>query len=589
MQGPTHHLQKIIAFFFAVTMVINTSAQSESSQLTKRLSELTASDTRLSIETLTQTAGKRPMQLIKIGDFAPGEPAIFVAANLSGNLPLNTEGALWFARYLLESDKLDPRINWYLLPTANPDAYERFYAETKWDYPGNDTPVNNDNDHLINEDAPEDLNKDGIISSMLVPHPLGTLVRDSSDSRLLRTAAAEKGEKGLYRLYTEGIDNDNDGQYNEDPEGGVNINRNFTYGFESFVPENGKWNGSENESRALLKFFSEHPEIAMVVVLGETSNLMFPPDEKSISNGNEKLKVPSYYARRIGVDEKKMYTLDELSAEIAANMSDVAMGQRILKAVKNQKAPTQYEKEDAALHQYLSLEYKSWLKQQELPVKVMKTPEWGPGSFEKTAYFQYGLPVFSMNLNPLPLFDEKAPDKTDSLSIQKLKLQWADSLAYELFINWESHLHPQLGEVLIGGWKPYALQQIPADSSDLLFEKQLPFIVQLAQKLPVLNLNVETKEVGGKMIRINAYVSNSGKISFPTAMGERNEYPAPAILSLTGDFELLEGKTRTPVGKVDAGSSNEFIFLVRKKSSKAIELKLEGKNVLFEQASLKID
>ncbi|MCK7536580.1 MAG: hypothetical protein MZV63_39160 [Marinilabiliales bacterium] len=54
------------------------------------------------------------------------------------------------------------------------------------------------------------------------------------EPRLMRRADAVKGEKGIYKLYTEGIDDDGDGQYNEDTPGGTNVNINFPHLFKSF-------------------------------------------------------------------------------------------------------------------------------------------------------------------------------------------------------------------------------------------------------------------------------------------------------------------------------------------------------------------
>jgi hypothetical protein len=45
-----------------------------------------------------------------------------------------------------------------------------------------------------------------------------------------------KGEKGTHRILTEGTDNDKDGEFNEDGEGGIHFNKNLTYGYQYFSP-----------------------------------------------------------------------------------------------------------------------------------------------------------------------------------------------------------------------------------------------------------------------------------------------------------------------------------------------------------------
>lgn len=83
----------------------------------------------------------------------------------------------------------------------------------------------------MDEDGPEDLNGDGYITLMRVKDPEGNYIIDPKEPRLMRLADPKKGEKGMYKIYSEGLDNDDDGQINEDPLGGVEINRNFPHDF----------------------------------------------------------------------------------------------------------------------------------------------------------------------------------------------------------------------------------------------------------------------------------------------------------------------------------------------------------------------
>ena len=39
----------------------------------------------------------------------------------------------------------------------------------------------------------------------------------------MREGRSKKGEQGIYKLYTEGTDDDADGEYNEDGPGGTNV------------------------------------------------------------------------------------------------------------------------------------------------------------------------------------------------------------------------------------------------------------------------------------------------------------------------------------------------------------------------------
>ena len=120
-----------------------------------------------------------------------------------------------------------------MAPLLNPDVAQAYFSKTRYERRRNGLHMDDDLDDLVDEDGPDDLNKDGLITQIRVKDPEGTMIPDPSDAKLMRKADSKKGEKGIYKIYTEGLDNDGDGLYNEDPPGGVEINRNFPHDFES--------------------------------------------------------------------------------------------------------------------------------------------------------------------------------------------------------------------------------------------------------------------------------------------------------------------------------------------------------------------
>src|SRR6185503_11696796 len=131
-----------------------------------------------------------------------------------------------------------------------------------------------DHDGLVDEDGPDDLNGDGLITSMRIEDPEGEFILDPTDSRLLIKADKTKGEKGVWRLLSEGRDNDHDDEWNEDGPGGVNFNRNFPYNYKFFAPWAGLHQVSEIETRALADFVVAHPNIGIVFTFGAADNLI---------------------------------------------------------------------------------------------------------------------------------------------------------------------------------------------------------------------------------------------------------------------------------------------------------------------------
>jgi hypothetical protein len=187
------------------------------------------------------------VQVLEIGANQKNVPAIFVGANFEGNVPLSTEGALYLAKMLLDSAQYTKNLKWYILPNPNPDAAKGYFAKVKYERAVNDFVINNDADEATNEDGFDDLNGDGFITQMRVKDPEGKMIASKADPRIMVAADASKGERGEYKMYFEGIDNDGDGQYNEDGEGGINVGIGFPHLFPRDKKEAGLWSGETPE------------------------------------------------------------------------------------------------------------------------------------------------------------------------------------------------------------------------------------------------------------------------------------------------------------------------------------------------------
>ncbi|MCD6598791.1 MAG: hypothetical protein J7L04_13945, partial [Bacteroidales bacterium] len=147
----------------------------------------------------------------------------------------------------------------------------------------------------------------------------------------------------------------------------------------------------------------------------------------------------------------------------------------------------------------------------------------------------------------------------------KALLAFSDStLEGKGFINWANFDHPDLGEVEIGGAVPYVDNTPPADMIDSLLTVQVPWVFEIAKKLPMLKiLKTETKSIGGGVYEVNVWIENSSYLPFPTAMGNRNKQPAPAIVTIDGaNVTILSGKKRTPVTSLNGLQSKKLTWMV---------------------------
>jgi hypothetical protein len=211
-------------------------------------------------------------------------PGLFIAANFEGDHLIGSEAALFIADYLLKNypgdagvkQRLDNHVV-YILPRVNPDAAELMFGPVKAGRNTNAAPRDEDSDGRVDEDGPEDLNKDGFIAVMRVKSADGEYMADPEEPRLMKRADPKKGEVGGYKLYWEGIDNDRDGFINEDPPGGTDINRNFTHEYPYFKKDAGLHMISEPESRAVMDWITAHRNVAAILTFGESDNLIVPP------------------------------------------------------------------------------------------------------------------------------------------------------------------------------------------------------------------------------------------------------------------------------------------------------------------------
>ncbi|MBL4849028.1 MAG: hypothetical protein JKY65_26185 [Planctomycetes bacterium] len=235
------------------------------------------------------SAGRTPLIALRIG--APGplaldvRPAIFVGANIAGDRPLGTEAALDLARELLEGppatraqrEALLKRVSFYVVPILNPDAHDAALAPGRWGRRGNAQSRDADRDGVTNEDGPSDLNGDGRVTQLRILDPAGEWVSDPRLPDLLVKAEASLGERGRYRLETEGRDEDGDGRFNEDPADGVHVDRNFAHAFPYPASEAGPWASSAPESKAVMDFLLARRQVALAIVFGRANTLLKLP------------------------------------------------------------------------------------------------------------------------------------------------------------------------------------------------------------------------------------------------------------------------------------------------------------------------
>lgn len=537
---------------------------------------------------ITSTPGERPLGLIRIGKEPESKmganPSIFVGANLEGNRPLATEGAIFLTEFILADPENYDSLNWYILPHGNPDAAAKYFRTPLLDDSRNDYPTNADKDELTDEDGVNDLNRDGWITKMRVIHPDGSWLISDTDPRLMQEADPKKGEQGLYKIYSEGTDDDGDGLYNEDGPGGTNVGINFPQLFKHFTADGGMFPGSTPESYAIMKFVFDHPDIAMIVSFGSTNWCYTPPKggRKGEADLN-KIRLSERQARRFNLDQNRTYSLTELVEIFKAENPQSNIDESMIAGMLGLGAALNPQEGDLVFYEKFAKDYKSFLKEQGIEGERIEPAPALDGSFELWAYFQVGVPVFSMDLWGV--------SKKDSGSVEDALLAFADSQTGSTgFVEWEPFDHPTLGAVEIGGFVPYIGTTPPYEWADSLLNLQVPWILKLAGELPDLHLyEVIATERGNGIYQVDIWIENRAFIPFPTDMGSRNMQPAPAVLTLEGEqIEFISGYKRTPISRVSGKSRVKTTLIIQMEKPGNIILKLESPTTGQDLQTIKI-
>ncbi len=473
----------VAALFLASGPVSATGKYSDPADVNRRIEQLRQSSPSLvKVHKMAVTPGGREMLMIEIGKGGSTVPAVLVTANMAGITPVATEAALSLATRILADASLSAGRTWFILPVGNPDAYARYFTRPLWSDPGNATPFNDDTDDQADEDGYNDLNNDGLITQMRVKAPDGTWVPVEGEPRLMRRADAVKGEKGIYKLYTEGIDDDGDGQYNEDTPGGTNVNINFPHLFKGFGKRSGLYPGSTPEAEALLKFAFAHPELAMVLSFGTTNYLLAPPQGgRKGSMDTDNIRIPREIGTAMGIDVSRTYTMDEIIEFVQPMMPPgMTADESMIASFLGLGAVVNPLPEDLSFYNEISSNYKEYLKKKGLTEERFDPAQPEEGSFEMWAYYHLGLPVFTMDLwgLPKPKEEKKEGSGVTLEALEKMSSEEFLALGEEKIAAFlkESGAPPQynakmvMGIVSGGQMKPAQIaammKQMPAPKKD---------------------------------------------------------------------------------------------------------------------------
>ncbi len=262
--------------------------------LSTRLAALAAEHPGLCrLVTLGESTGGVPVQGLAIASGAPvpgGRTGLLITGDFDGRRVADAAIVLDVAAQLLARDDLDAALGEraiIVIPRPNPDGAEALLgmAGPAHEQTGNGRPDDADHDGRIDEDGPNDLDGDGVITLMRVPDPEGEWLIDEHDGRALRKARRERGERGTHRVYVEGTDDDGDGAFNEDGSDGVHPDANFPHDWDDVPAEAGEYPLSEPESATIARVLLENPGLTPLVIGAQDTLVSLPSKAKTVRRG----------------------------------------------------------------------------------------------------------------------------------------------------------------------------------------------------------------------------------------------------------------------------------------------------------------
>ncbi|NBB22429.1 peptidase [Runella sp. CRIBMP] len=506
----------------------------------------------------------------KTGKHTDKPAAYFEAGRHSGEVT-SSEAILWLTQHLLENYGKDASITQlvdtksiYLRPENNPDG-STMYLFTAQRNRSTVRPKDDDRDGLLDEDPEEDLDGDGVIYQIRKKAVTKsekekadyTLDPRDPSGRLMKRVLEGKGD---WLVYTEGIDNDGDGKYNEDGIGGLDNHRNYP---ENWRPDQGgdltgrgytqggagEYPLSEIETRSTVLWLLAHPNISVVNSMDTRVPMHLRPP--STSKSDESM-FPADLAIYKHMDSLGLaftgypWAGDVYDTYATRNKTDRTTGD---------------------------------------PTKPQPLFGHGPDF----GYFYYGSVWYGDELwNGGAMKDynkDGAYDEYDGL-------MWDDEANKKNgFKPWTKLMHPELGEVEIGGFHPkFFAQNGPAWQLENWISKQSKFNLAMAKELPQIDLkDVSVKALTNDEYEIKVTWSNAGKLPVALEQAKLVKIVQEDRVTLDFDKTLLKGYEEAKVkitqpalfdktiysGYTKVGEQKEAVFKVKLNQKGPIKAKVK--------------
>lgn len=485
----------------------------------------------MTLESYGRSNEGRDLLVATITDTSTGahdtKPAHWVDANIHSIEVTSGVAALYLIHYLLTStDEETKRAlatrTFYIAPRVNPDGVEWALADSpvfrrsstrRWPYREDvDTPG------LV----AKDIDGDGRVLTMRIPDPNGWWTPSKKDPRIMAPVPPNGVPEGTprYRLLTEGRLSGHDGftMPTPRPAEGLDLNRNFPAGWGTGTPGSGDHPLSEPEIDQLVRAVRARPNVCGYNAFHTSGGVLLRPS--STQADSDLLPGDVWTWKEFGKVGTAL-----TGYPVASVFEDFTWD----------KSQTMAGAADDWAYEHLGLF--GW------------TTEFWDVVRQATGETQGGD------------FWYLGPDEDQEIAV----LKWVDENEPELFVDWYSYDHPELGQIELGGFDGFRVWSNAPESRLVDEVKQhAPFAVYQALAAPCLEIpHTRAERLSDELVRVEVGVANTGWL--PTdisAYARKNTLCLPAAVSLTGEngeaVEVVGGPARVEVGQLEGRRAGRF-------------------------------
>lgn len=516
----------LVVCLFNFVLISAQKNYSNYAEMTAQLKQL-ATQKNCKLESYGKSFSGKELWVLKIG--SSEKPAILLVAGLDGTHQAGTQMALLLAEKLVLENK-----SFYIIPNGNPDAMDAFFAKIKYEKSGNAQATDDNRNGKIADDIFEDLNNDGLITSIRVESKIGNYIVNPDDKRLMQLADAGKNQAGTHLVFTEGIDNNKNGLFNEDAGTGVNINKNFAFDYPVFQMNAGEYAVSENETRNLMDFIFANGNIHTIIQLGIHNNLS---------------EAEKYDAKK--AKERIIKSWQENDVKVSENITKL------------------YNKNNT--------------------LKEAPKSNFEGGNFTQTAYYHAGkyafsTPVWWANLNKVT----DTVQKTEAKELKEVKkdkekpsedaifIKWLEQEnLMSNFVTWKEINHPDFPnqKVEVGGYAPYIKKNPPMQYLEKQVDGHVNFLKSIANQMPTHEIvDQKVEKLDSNLYRISLKITNKGFMPSYTEINDKLKFTSriKTEILLKDNQKRIAGKKITLQNALQPNESSEHTWLINGNGSVTI-------------------